>query len=164
MNCPRRHTCWQNKRLYCEGVPGQRAGGWGNPGGLLCHVACSLRYYGDGISFQVVSGQSFWLSVLPGGTWIAQPRWMPVRRILGGGWTHGVSFWPFPKSSCWWLLTRTSCGKITCANGYYGAWPGWAASVSVFPLTLAEKGWMFKPHLISFTKKIQMDQIFKLRR
>ena len=25
--------------------------------------------------------------------------------------------------------------KITHANGYHGAWPGWAVSVSVLPLT-----------------------------
>ena len=29
------------------------------PGELLCHMACSLRFYGDGISFRVVFGQSF---------------------------------------------------------------------------------------------------------
>ena len=42
--------------------------------------------------------------------------------------------------SWWWLissmfLSRTSCHKTTHANGYYGAWPGWAVSVSVLPLT-----------------------------
>ena len=26
--------------------------------------------------------------------------------------------------------------KNTCANGYYSAWPGWAVSVSVLPLTV----------------------------
>jgi len=40
----------------------------------------------------------------------------------------------------WWLislmfLTRTTCHKTAHANGYYGAWPGWAVSVSVLPLT-----------------------------
>ena len=29
------------------------------PGELLCHVACSLGFYGDGISFPVVFDQSF---------------------------------------------------------------------------------------------------------
>ena len=29
------------------------------PRGLLCHVARSLRFYGNGVSFRVVSGQSF---------------------------------------------------------------------------------------------------------
>ena len=54
----------------------------------------------------------------------------------------GVSFWPFLNSSNWrWLissvlLTRTSCHKTTYANGYYGAWPGWAVSASVLPLTI----------------------------
>ena len=32
-------------------------------------------------------------------------------------------------------LTRTSCRETTHANGYYGAWLGWAVSISVLPLT-----------------------------
>ena len=62
------------------------------PGELLCHMAHSLGFYGGGIGFLVVSGQSFWLRVLPGGAHIAQPRRIPVRRILGGGRTCGISF------------------------------------------------------------------------
>ena len=137
----RGNMCWQSKRFYWERAPGWRAVGQGNPGELLCHVAGSLRFYGDGISFQVVFSQSFWLRVLPGGAYLVQPRWMPARRILGGCRTCGVSFWPFPRSSGWWwlissmFLTRTSCCKTTHANGYYGDWPGWAVSVGVLPLT-----------------------------
>ena len=81
---PSRHMCWERKRLYWKGVPGWRAGGLGNPRGLLCHMAGSLRFYGDKMSFQVVSGQSLWLRVHPGGARIAPPRWIPERRILGG--------------------------------------------------------------------------------
>ena len=33
--------------------------GRSNPGELLCLVASSLEFHGDGISFQVVFGQSF---------------------------------------------------------------------------------------------------------
>ena len=33
------------------------------------------------------------------------------------------------------FLSRPSCCKITHANGYYGAWPGWAVSIRVLPLT-----------------------------
>ena len=49
----------------------------------------------------LVSGLSlakslFWLSVLPHGADIAQPRWMPSRRILGGGRTRGLLL-TFPK-------------------------------------------------------------------
>ena len=104
-------------------------------------MASSLRFYGNGISFRVVFGQSLWFRVLPGGAHIAQLRWMPARRILGGGWTCDVTFWPFPNSSSWWwlisymFLTRTSCCKTTHANGNYGAWPGWVVSISVLPLT-----------------------------
>ena len=46
------------------------------------------------ISFRVVLSQSFWCRVLPGGACLVQPRWMPERRVLGGGRTCGVSFWP----------------------------------------------------------------------
>jgi len=102
-------------------------------------MARSLGFYGDGISFQVVFSQSSW--VLPSGTHLVQPKWLPERRILGGCQTCGVSFWPFPNSSGWWrlinsvFLTRTSCYKMTRANSYYGAWPGWAVSINVLPLT-----------------------------
>ena len=90
------------------------------------------------------SDLSLWFRVLPGGTCIAQPREMPVRRILGRSKIRGISFWPFLYSSGWWwlvcstFLTRTSCRQITHANinSYYGPWTGWAVSVSVFPLTL----------------------------
>ena len=40
-------------------APRWRAGGSGNPGELLCHVAHSLGFYGDGISFRVVISQPF---------------------------------------------------------------------------------------------------------
>ena len=61
-----------------------------------------------------------------------------------------VSFWPFLNSSSWWwliscmLLTRTSCGKTTHVNDYYGAWPGWAVSVSVIPLILLSSSLMLE--------------------
>ena len=51
-----------------------------------------------------------------------------------------VSFLPFPNSSGWWWLvssvffTRTSFCKTIYADGYYGAWPGWAVSINVVPL------------------------------
>ena len=103
---------------------------------------CSQWFYGDGISFQVVFSWSFWLRVFPAGAHLVQPRWMSERRILGGGRTRGVSFWPFLNSFGWWwlissvFLTRTSCHKTTHANGYCGSWPGWAVSVSMLPLTV----------------------------
>ena len=140
-------TSADKERDFCwERAPRWKAGGSGNPGERLCHMACSLGFYSDGVSFRVVFSQSFWLRVLPCGTSLVQPRWMPERRILGGGRTCGVSFWPFLSSSGWWwlissvFLTRTPFPKTTQlstnnSNGYYGAWPGWAVSVSVLPLT-----------------------------
>ena len=47
------------------------------------HVACSLRFYGNGVSFWVVSGRSLWLSILPGGAWVTQPGWISAIRIMG---------------------------------------------------------------------------------
>ena len=40
--------------------------------------------YGDGVNFWLVSGQSLWPGALPSGAYVAQPRWFPARRILGG--------------------------------------------------------------------------------
>ena len=79
------------------------------------------------------------MGLVSGGTRITQPRWMLVRGILGSGQTRGVSFRPFPNSSSSILLIRISCHKTTHANGYYGAWPGWAVSISVLPLTTAPR-------------------------
>ena len=38
------------------------------------------------------------------------------------------------------FLTRTACHETTHASSYYGAWPGWAVSVSVLLLTVAARG------------------------
>ena len=46
-------------------TPRQRAAGSESPGELLCHMVCSLRIYGGGISFQMVSGQPSWLTTCP---------------------------------------------------------------------------------------------------
>ena len=92
----------------------------GNPGGLLCLVAYSHGFYGDGIPFQVVSGQSFRLKALSGlahtllsqdgcqqGYWeVVGPVTSPFNlfRILPVGVFSPCSY------------TRTSCHKITHTN------------------------------------------------
>ena len=54
---------------------------------------------------------------------------------------HVVSPFDLSRSSHWWrlissmFLSRNLCCKTTDANGYYGAWPGWAVSVSMLSLT-----------------------------
>ena len=48
-------------------------------------LAHNVGFYGDGINFQVVFGQSFQFRVFPGGACISQPRWMLARGILGSG-------------------------------------------------------------------------------
>ena len=132
--------CWQSKRFYWERAPGWRAVGKGTQencsaawlavlGFMVMGLVSgwSLANHSNSESFLVVHN--------------AQPRWMLARGILGSGWTGSVSSRPFPNSSSWWwlissiFLIRISCHKTTHANGYYGAWPGWAVSVSVLPLT-----------------------------
>ena len=156
--------CWQSKRFHWERAPGWRAGGSGNPGEQFCCMACSLGFYGDGISFRVVFSRSFWLRVLPGGARLVQPRWMPARRILGGGRTCGVSFWHFLNSSGWWrlissvFLTRTSCHKTSHANGHCGAWPGWKVSVRLRPLTVLSDHLSHWPSQLTFSQDCTKDQ------
>ena len=80
---------------------------------------------------------------------------MLARVILGSGRTCGVSFRHFRDSSGWWwlissmFLIRISCRKTTHANCYYGAWPGWAVSISVLPPTTR--------HIVIFKKKKKTD-------
>ena len=88
---------------------------------------------------------------------------MLARGILGSVWTHGVSFRPFPNSSCWWwlissiFLIRISCHKTIHANGHCGAYPGCAVSVSVLPLILLGICCIgdsrFPPKWVAFIKK-----------
>lgn len=130
--------CWQLWRLYWEAVPGRKQQ-VKEPGRSALHVAHSLGFYGEGVSFWAVSGQSFWLRLLPGGTGISQPRWILARRMMGGGRICGISFDLSRNSSSWWwhvssvFLTKISCHNITHANGYCVAWSGWAVSFSVSP-------------------------------
>ena len=67
---------------------------------------------------------SHWLRVLSGGECLVQPRWRPARRILGGGQTCGVSFWPFPHSYGWWWLISsvflTTMQMVTLVPGRVG--------------------------------------------
>ena len=100
MYCLRRHMWWQSKSFYWEGVESSRLL---ESRGLLCHISHSLTFFGDGVSFRVVSGQSFWLRVLPVGMCIFQPRWSPEQGFLGGLAGHIISppssFWPLPDSA-----------------------------------------------------------------
>ena len=67
-------------------------------------MAHSLRFYGNGFSFPLVSGQSScsvhtWSGAgtfLVVGTYLPQPRLGPAPRILGG-WLSPPSHWPLPN-------------------------------------------------------------------
>ena len=142
MGCPRKLLCWQSKRFYPDRAPRHRAGGWGNPGELLCQVARSLGFYGDGI----VSGLSL-ANHSDSGSFLApwSAKTNASEKDSGRRSDTGVSFWLFLDSFGWWWLisslffTKTSCHETIHANSYCGAWPGWAVSVSVLPLTIEYK-------------------------
>ena len=51
------------------------------------------------------------------------------------------------------FLIRISCHKTTHANSYYGAWPGWAVSISVLPLTEVDTITI----LILWVRKIRLE-------
>ena len=59
---PRRHTCWQSKKLYCEGDAWAQSSGVREP--RRTALPHGSQSHDDGISFQVVSGQSLWLRVV----------------------------------------------------------------------------------------------------
>ena len=141
MNCPRRHICWQRKIFIGKGcLGGEQLGKWTqeNCSATLLTVLgymvmrlvsrLSLASHSDSESFLVVH------TLLSQDGCQREGFWEVVEYV--------VTFWPFLNSSggWWWLLSsaflsRTSCLKTTHANGYYGAWPGWAVSVSVLLLT-----------------------------
>ena len=51
------HVLTKQKTSLGRGTWVESRGVW-EPGGLLCHVARGLRFYGDGVSFPVASDQS----------------------------------------------------------------------------------------------------------
>ena len=53
------HVQAKQETLLGRGTPRWRAALVREPGELLCNMAHSLGFYGDGIGFLVVSGQSF---------------------------------------------------------------------------------------------------------
>ena len=113
------------------------AAGWGTPGGRLCTrlAVLGLRWgdsrlsvgdHSDSGSFLVVHAPLNQHGFQQGGFW----------ESVG----YGVSpsdFSQIPPVGDWLassvFLTSIPCHKITHADGYYGAWPGWLVSVSVYP-------------------------------
>ena len=84
-------------------------------------------------------------------------KWTDTRCLLS---TFPELFRLVVAYSCVFLI-RISCHKTTHANGYYGAWPGWAVSISVLPLTL---GTFCCKHLLwlSVSKSLLCEGMFPL--
>ena len=104
----------------------------------------------------------WWWDYFPGCPWpiilTQSPSWwctsysakMDAREDSGRWLDMWYLLLTFPELFRWLIssvfLSRTSCRKTTHANGYYGAWPGWAVSIHVLPKTvasmyLAPKSW-----------------------
>ena len=108
-------------------------------------MAHGLRIYDGGVSCWVVSSQSVWLRVLPGGVCITQPRWNQQEGFWEVDRSYGLasplSFRTFRNSSgCSSLLVLLSFPvpsvvKVTHASGFYLAWPGQVVSIKVSPNT-----------------------------
>ena len=103
-------------------------------------------FYGDGNSFRLSLANHSDSESFPGGPRLVQPAKMDAREKDSGRWSdRWCLLLTFPELFWLWrlisalFLTRTSCGKTTHANGYYGAWPGWAVLISVVPLTVLDK-------------------------
>ena len=86
-------TCADKTRDFIgKGHPGGEQQGQGTQENSSATWLAVLGFMGMELVSGLSLAKSFWLRVLPGDTRIAQPRWMPARRILGGGWTRGVSW------------------------------------------------------------------------
>ena len=148
MNCPRSHMCWQSKRLYWRGHPG------GKQQGKATQENCSATWLAasDFMVMGLVSRLSLashllypivWLSVLPGGMPISQPRWVPQHKgfwevdktyglasppSLGSSWILLISF----SGSTIFLLETSSC-ETTQASGYDPPWSNLSDFTQGFP-------------------------------
>ena len=111
-----------------------------NPEELLCHMACTLRFYGNRVSFCLVPGKSFWLrGRAPPCPFLVEHSLLSQDGFQGKGfWEDAMTyrlvshlfFWLFSSSFGGWQIvsseffTKTSCCEMTHAGGYYRAWPG----------------------------------------
>ena len=81
----------ESKRLYWKGAPVQKAAGtWLTPV-MVMGLASGLSL-ANHLDWPIV-----WIRVLPGGACISHPRWITVRRTLGG-WSSPPSFKLFVNS------------------------------------------------------------------
>ena len=109
-----------------------------NPGGLLCHVAYSSRFYGNWVCFRLLwsipltQGPSWWWghrSVMmdsseeDSGRLVGHRDW----RLL---FAFDLSWILLDVGSLFHIPYQDLLLKITHANGYYRAWPRFAVLVS----------------------------------
>ena len=97
MNCLR-DTCADKARDFIgKGHPGREQEG-GNPGELLCHVTYSLGFYGDGVSFWLVSDLG---PLLVARASLSQDGFQRGVFWKSLGLVSPLSFWYLPSSSRW---------------------------------------------------------------
>ena len=84
-------------------------------------MAHSVRLYGDAVTFQEVSGQSFQLRVLPVGARITQPGQIAARRVLGVGRTRRWALLSSFRLSQSFLLAHASLSRDRVQReGFWG--------------------------------------------
>ena len=135
--------CWQSKRFYWVGRSGGEQEGEGT------QENCSVTWLAAS-GFMVMGLVSGWLWPI---ILIQSLSWWRMHRSAkmdaserdSGKWTDTrcllltfPELFPLVVAYEFLCLIRISCHKIIDANGYYGAWPGWAVSVSVLPLTVPQ--------------------------
>ena len=133
-------THWQSRRFYWEGRPGGEQEGKGT------QENCSAVWLAVSgfMVMGLVSGWSLANHSISGSFLVVHALLSQDGCWWEGFWEvdrHAVSPFHLSQTSGWWWLIssvfhiRISCHKTTHANGYYGALPGWAVSISVLPLT-----------------------------
>ena len=150
--------CWQSKRLYWEGALGRRAKCKGTQENYLAMWG-SLWFYRNGVSFQVVSGQSSCSACNRCASGSLLVTWAPLRQEgfrRQGSWEVGCLLPPIGPSHIFpvtfLFLFRASCCETSPASSYYHAWSRWAVSVNG-SLTVAMLQSYFAWHLCSWNSE-----------
>lgn len=120
----------KQEHLLEKGRPGREQEGAGTQEDCAA-TGHSVRFRGDGDGCRVISGQSFWLRVLPRGT--ASVR-MDSSEKDSGRLAEHMNWHLLSTFDLFWILlvgdglfvssSLPSCCRITRAAGYYGAWRG----------------------------------------
>ena len=121
------HTIyWEGREQQGKGAQENCSAMWLAVSGFMVMVLVSWLCLANHLSWLIV-----WLRFLPGGVHISQPRWMPVRRILGD-WSSPPSFVPsrILQVSFQWQHHVPYRNFLLWDNSGKWAWPKQVVSVN----------------------------------